>query len=49
MKIELDFIRNIYDDYDVIIDTHTADGVKASIDHLVTRLSNACFRNCLTN
>ena len=31
----IDFIRNIYNDYGVIIDTHTADGVKAAIDHSV--------------
>jgi len=27
-------IKQFYQDYDVIIDTHTADGVKASLDHL---------------
>lgn len=27
-------IKQFYDEYDVIIDTHTADGVKASLDHL---------------
>ena len=27
-------IKQFYEDYDVIIDTHTADGVKASLDHL---------------
>ena len=27
-------IKKFYDEYDVIIDTHTADGVKASLDHL---------------
>ena len=31
----IDFIRNIYNDYGVIIDTHTADGVKAAMDHSV--------------
>jgi threonine synthase len=28
------FIKQFYEEYDVIIDTHTADGVKASLDHL---------------
>ena len=27
-------IKNFHDEYDVIIDTHTADGIKASLDHL---------------
>ena len=27
-------IKKFHDEYDVIIDTHTADGVKASLDHL---------------
>ena len=27
-------IKQFYEDFDVIIDTHTADGVKASLDHL---------------
>ena len=27
-------IKQFYEEYDVIIDTHTADGVKASLDHL---------------
>ena len=34
IKIELSLIKKFHDEYDVIIDTHTADGVKASIDHL---------------
>ena len=27
------FIRSIYNDFGVIIDTHTADGIKAAMDH----------------
>jgi threonine synthase len=30
----LDFIANIYKNYSVMIDTHTADGLKAAMDHL---------------
>jgi len=30
----MDFIRSIYNDFGVIIDTHTADGLKAALDHL---------------
>ena len=33
-KNRINLIKKFYDEYDVIIDTHTADGVKASIDHL---------------
>tara|TARA_B110000967_G_scaffold173925_1_gene185834 strand:- start:406 stop:873 length:468 start_codon:yes stop_codon:yes gene_type:complete len=33
-KNRINLIKKFHDEYDVIIDTHTADGVKASIDHL---------------
>ena len=33
-KNRINLIKKFYDEYEVIIDTHTADGVKASIDHL---------------
>ena len=33
-KNRMQLIKQFYEDYDVIIDTHTADGVKASLDHL---------------
>ena len=29
----VNFIRSIYNDFGVIIDTHTADGIKAAMDH----------------
>ncbi|KRP08017.1 MAG: threonine synthase [Methylophilales bacterium BACL14 MAG-120920-bin58] len=30
----IDYIRSVYNDFNVIIDTHTADGVKAALDHI---------------
>jgi len=33
-KNRINLIKKFHDEYEVIIDTHTADGVKASIDHL---------------
>ncbi|MBT5166071.1 MAG: threonine synthase, partial [Nitrosomonadales bacterium] len=30
----INYIRSIYNDFNVIIDTHTADGVKAALDHI---------------
>jgi len=32
----MDFIRYIYNDFGVIIDTHTADGIKAAMDHSIS-------------
>ena len=32
----VNFIRSIYNDFGVIIDTHTADGIKAAMDHSMT-------------
>lgn len=29
----IDLIKKFYDDYNVIVDTHTADGLKAALDH----------------
>ena len=31
----MDFIRSVYNDFGAIIDTHTADGIKAAMDHSV--------------
>ena len=33
-KNRINLIKKFHDEYEVIIDTHTADGIKASIDHL---------------
>ena len=30
----IDFIRSVYNDFNTIIDTHTADGIKAALDHI---------------
>jgi threonine synthase len=31
----MDFIRSVYNDFGAIIDTHTADGIKAAMDHSI--------------
>jgi len=30
----IDYIRSVYNDFNTIIDTHTADGIKAALDHI---------------
>jgi threonine synthase len=43
----IDTIRRVYRDYDVIIDTHTADGVKVGLEHREPGVPLVCLETAL--